>query len=76
MWVTREKAEWKSGETQVDVSAHVGYQRESRVEVGIKTGRCLPMWVTMQRQGIETCRFFCPCELPERKQSRSREIDR
>jgi hypothetical protein len=59
MWVTREKAEWKWGERQVDVSAHVGYQRESRVEMGRETGRC-----------------FCPCGLPETKQSGNGERDR
>ncbi len=50
MWVTREKAEWKWGERQVDVSVHVGYQRESRVDVGRETGRCFcPMWATREQ---------------------------
>ncbi len=51
MWVTREKAEWKSGKRLVGVSAHVGYQKESRVEVGRETGRCFcPLGLPEKKQ--------------------------
>ncbi len=52
MWVIREKAEKKWGERQVDVSAHVGYQRESREKVGRETGRCFcPCGLPEKKQG-------------------------